>query len=415
MHTTFARLLLSISALTLLLLGMVVSAASDNGQQTQQNLFVTNTPAAPAQPIAEPTAQPQTSALDDTEVVTSASSQIVVQGEPVTLSMPDECAYVPGQSTSQACIDFMNAYPEPPVRQINQDGYTLSQYSFWRVGPEPVNKYAAPGGAVSGVIPQGFNFVNAINSSVDGWIQIEGGEWLRRSDGYNVPASRFTGVRLPENWRLPFGWILDITGIYASLYPGGPSTSESGLVPLHYERYNIYAEAVGAEGWTWYLVGPDQWVKQIHMTVIKPVERPENVTGRWMAIDLFEQSLVAYEGNTPVFATLVSTGLPGTETNEGIFDVWARLARDGMSGATGAPNAYALQSVPWVLYFDDSISLHGTYWHDTFGYRRSRGCVNLSISDANWVFNWTAQTPANADGTITNQVYVYSSGEYRSA
>ncbi|NJL26930.1 MAG: L,D-transpeptidase [Thermoanaerobaculia bacterium] len=65
---------------------------------------------------------------------------------------------------------------------------------------------------------------------------------------------------------------------------------------------------------------------------------------------------------------------------------------DAMAGATGAPNAYALQSVPWVMYFDGDISLHGTYWHNLFGYRQSRGCVNLTISDARWVFEWMNET-----------------------
>ena len=84
-----------------------------------------------------------------------------------------------------------------------------------------------------------------------------------------------------------------------------------------------------------------------------------------------------------------------------------------MSGFTGAPNGYALQSVPWVMYFDDSISLHGTYWHNVFGYRASRGCVNLSISDANFLYHWFDDTAPNDDGEIINYVYVHSSGEYR--
>ncbi|MBA3873751.1 MAG: L,D-transpeptidase, partial [Anaerolineae bacterium] len=67
---------------------------------------------------------------------------------------------------------------------------------------------------------------------------------------------------------------------------------------------------------------------------------------------------------------------------------------------------------PWVMYFDGSISLHGTYWHDNFGYRRSHGCVNLSISDAKWLFNWTAGATPNPNGDITNYVYVFSTGKY---
>lgn len=335
--------------------------------------------------------------------------------EPVTqVYLPPECAYVPGQPTRQACLDIMAANPKPNVTDIRQDSYTLGAYSFWRVGPEAINTYSAPGGQVVGQIPAGFNFVNAINTDVAGWLQIEGGEWISRADADYKPASRFTGVLLPDGWHQPFGWILDTTGIWASTEPGAPGSSASGLVPRHYERFNIFAEAVDEEGWTWYMVGPNQWVKQIYMTVIQPVAPPEGVSGKWVAVDLFEQSLVAYEDERPVFATLISTGLPGTETNEGVFTVWARLDRDGMSGATGAPTAYALQSVPWTMYFDGGISLHGTYWHDTFGYRRSRGCVNLSISDANWVYNWSAEAERDpVSGVPLTYVYVYSTGEYR--
>jgi len=41
---------------------------------------------------------------------------------------------------------------------------------------------------------------------------------------------------------------------------------------------------------------------------------------------------------------------------------------------------------------DGGISLHGTYWHDIFGYRTSHGCVNMTISDAKWVYEFLADT-----------------------
>jgi lipoprotein-anchoring transpeptidase ErfK/SrfK len=175
---------------------------------------------------------------------------------------------------------------------------------------------------------------------------------------------------------------------------------------------NIFAEAYDSQGWRWYMIGPNQWLKQTFVAKVQPAKRPEGVTERWIAVDLYEQTLIAYEGHKPVFATLVSSGLDNWDTEEGIFDIWARMPVDAMSGATGAPDAYALQSVPWVMYFNGSTSLHGTYWHDLFGYRRSHGCVNLSISDARWVFEWTAQSEPNAAGEIINNVHVFSSGEY---
>jgi lipoprotein-anchoring transpeptidase ErfK/SrfK len=153
-------------------------------------------------------------------------------------------------------------------------------------------------------------------------------------------------------------------------------------------------------------------VNQRFVALVKLIARPEGVQGRWAAVDLYEQTLVAYEDDTPVFATLVSTGLPGWDTNEGIFTVWARLIEGNQSGATGAPDSYALESVPWIMYFDGDISFHGAYWHDDFGYRRSHGCVNMTISDARYLFEWTEASTPDENGEIVTHVYVYSSGTY---
>ncbi|QPC83915.1 L,D-transpeptidase family protein [Phototrophicus methaneseepsis] len=383
--------------------------------QDGTNAFATNTPSANSAVPTVSATQTPAALLTATPVATSdaptATVEVPEEAPVAQVFEPEACRYVEGESASDECLAIIEEFPEPNVQPINRDGYTLEQYTFWRIGPHAVNAYDSPGGNYVRSIPEGFNFVN-VQGETDAWIQNELGEWISKEDGYYVQASEFVGVQLPAGWNHPFGWILDTTGIWASTYPGGPATSESGLVPLHHERFNIYAEEKDSEGWTWYMVGPNQWVKQIYMTVIKPIERPEGVSGRWVSIDLYEQSLVAYEDDRPVFATLISTGLPGFDTNEGLFEVWARVARDGMSGATGAPDAYALESVPWVMYFDDSISMHGTYWHNFFGYRRSHGCVNLSISDARWIFEWTARG-ADDDGEIHTQVYVHSSGDYR--
>ena len=46
--------------------------------------------------------------------------------------------------------------------------------------------------------------------------------------------------------------------------------------------------------------------------------------GKWIDVDLSEQLLVAYEGDTPVFSTLISSGLPQFPTVVGQFNVWLR-------------------------------------------------------------------------------------------
>jgi hypothetical protein len=310
------------------------------------------------------------------------------------------------------CLAWMEAFPEPLVEEIPLDTETLNAYNFWRVGPHTVNLYDAPGSSVVGQIPAGFNFVRAVDISIEGWIQAASGLWIARSDARLTQASHFRGVLLPNGIEHPFAWILDKTGIYTSEYPGGPPSEATGRIPLRYERVNIFAEVVGADGWLWYMIGPNQWVNQRFVAVAKPVERPEGVHGHWAAVDLYEQTLVAYEDDTPVFATLVSTGLPGWDTNEGVFTVWARLIVGNQSGATGAPDSYALESVPWIMYFDGDISFHGAYWHDDFGYRRSHGCVNMTISDARYLFEWTGASTSDENGEIVTHVYVYSSGTY---
>ena len=326
-----------------------------------------------------------------------------------------ESAYDPtlchdGRHESVACLAQMNSYPRPILDSIALDLLTLSQYSFWRVGPEAVNLYSEPGGAVIGQMPAGFNFVHAINTEVPGWIQRIGRQWIRREDAAFTRASSFTGVLLPDDWHHPFAIILDKTGIYTSLQPGEKGSRESGYVTRRYDLVNIFADALDDAGNRWYLIGPRQWLRQEFVAKFAPAPKPEDMAERWVAVDLFEQTLIAYEGDRPVFATLVSSGLPQWSTNEGGFPIWARLERDSMSGATGAPDAYALQAVPWTMYFDGGISLHGAYWHDDFGYRRSHGCVNLSVSDARWLYEWTAETAAESE--LLDQVYVFSSGQY---
>ena len=194
--------------------------------------------------------------------------------------------------------------------------------------------------------------------------------------------------------------------------PGEPASADSGFIARRYRLVNIFARAEDDAGEVWYLVGPRHWLRQELVAKFAPAEKPGEVSGRWVAVDLFEQTLIAYEDEAPVFATVISSGMADWETDEGLFDVWARLISDPMSGAAGGPDAYALQMVPWVMYFNRGQSLHGTYWHDSFGYRRSKGCVNLTISDARWIYDWMLDAEPNEDGEIVNYVYIFSTGVY---
>lgn len=116
-------------------------------------------------------------------------------------------------------------------------------------------------------------------------------------------------------------------------------------------------------------------------------------------IDLSAQTLVAYEGDVPVFMALVSTGAAGTPTIVGQFRIYRKLLKQDMSGP-----GYYLADVPYVQYFFGTYAIHGTYWHNDFGRPVSHGCVNLTVEDAQWLFNWTE--PALAPGECDVQSLV---------
>lgn len=301
------------------------------------------------------------------------------------------------------------AHPEPSVTQLYASDALLYDRNYQKV-LEGVEIFDAPGGAVIDTLDAGFNYIT-VKNSLDGWTQIGENRWVLSEKLRQVLPSRFAGVLLPEEMPYSVAWALD--NVRPSPSPGAEPV-EGTLAILRYTTLNIYTTVV-VDGWDWYQVGVDQWIEQRKVAQILPVERnPEITSNKWISVDLYEQVAIAYEGSTPVFATLVASGLADWPTREGLFEVYIRYPRTVMSGAEGQPDFYYLQEVPWTMYFDGDIGLHGTYWHDGFGYRHSHGCVNLSITDAQWLYNWAAD---EIDLSIPNDkgaaVYVYSSGEYR--
>jgi tetratricopeptide (TPR) repeat protein len=128
-------------------------------------------------------------------------------------------------------------------------------------------------------------------------------------------------------------------------------------------------------------------------------------------VSLDTQTLIAYEGDTPVFQAVISSGMPRYPTVEGEFNIYAKHRFAPMTGGSAAGgDYYYLPNVPSVMYFYSGFGLHGTYWHSNFGTPMSHGCVNLTKEDALWLFNWTdpavpegrnsAYSSADAPGTL---------------
>lgn len=307
--------------------------------------------------------------------------------------------------------DEIAAFPMPDVSILQRDESIIFDRAYRRVNGA-AELFDGPGGAVVETLGSGFNFVTITNEE-GGWARTSSGKWIKSELlTTDVATSRYSGVFLPEEGlKYPIAWLL--VHVRPAQTPGGEFT-DANPVMLRYTVVNIYS-TVEVDGWNWYQIGDNQWVKQTQVAMVKPVERPEGVnTERWVSVDLYEQVLVAYEGTRPVFATLVSSGLQEWPTNEGLFNIYVRFQRTVMAGAYGQPDFYYLQEVPWTMYFDNDIALHGAYWHDGFGYRRSHGCVNMSITDSKWLFDWSSpEFDFSVPDDLGPSVYVYSSGVYR--
>ncbi len=296
--------------------------------------------------------------------------------------------------------------PAPNFPQLTVEDSVIYRRAFRRV-EKPTTIHDAPNGNVIGSYPEGFIFVNA-GRGKDGWVQVAQGAWVQESalGPINKAVSKFSGIQLPDGLPTrPFAWMLLDTR--PSRTPGAKPVAGTEEVK-RYTMVNIFAVAV-VDTWEWYLIGPDQWVLQTRVAKIKPLARPEGIEAgkKWFAVDLYEQTLTAYDGDKAVFATLIASGLAEWSTDEGVHKIFDRHEAVRMSGARGRPEYWNLPLVPYVMYFNNSDqALHGAYWHDGFGYRRSRGCINLSITDAKWIYEWTEDQP-------DAYVYIYHSGKYR--
>ncbi len=288
----------------------------------------------------------------------------------------------------------------PGVVPIGVDFGVVGGYRYMRVSGTDVPVHSAPreSSRVLRSYEGGYDFVTPRGEAGD-WTEINPGEWVQTRFLTEVYASYFTGVVVEREPSTPWGWIL--VSHHASTTPGGPEVIEDRFRVQKYQMASFFETAV-VDGWRWYNIGDGRWVRQTMVSKVQRVGNP-GISGRWVAIDLYEQNIVAYEGDRMVFATLVASGRPGNDTNPGVFNVWASNRMQIMDGASGGYGDYRLENVPYAMYFDGDISLHGTYWHNGFGYRQSRGCVNLSISDARWLYEWL---PDNAG------VYVYYSQSY---
>ncbi|MEP7051457.1 MAG: L,D-transpeptidase [Pseudomonadota bacterium] len=218
------------------------------------------------------------------------------------------------------------------------------------------------------------------------------GLWVPMQALNPVAPFAFHGRKLTDT--LNVAWVVG-TNVLGSRAPNGPRDRALKLAP--FQELSVL-ERRELAGHHWYRYAENAWVgdrdARAPTSAVLPSElRPGE---RWLDVDIASQILTAYVGERPEFATLTSTGRgnEGSElaTPRGIHRIWVKLRTSNMDNLDdeSAAENYAIQAVPWVMYFERGYGLHGTFWHHAFGTKHSHGCVNLTPLDAEHLFTWTS-------------------------
>jgi hypothetical protein len=315
------------------------------------------------------------------------------------LRHPQRCdAFGPaGQLAEYARLGM---YPDQPLPAEPIDSSLSNIYfQYLKVDRKNVHVFSSLKKALRGTdasrsLGTGFIYVSYTDRyDVDGKVvyQIGPGEFIRGDHVSRISTPTYRGLLFSETPRNAFGWIMTMVNSYVAPGYDQPMTNN---VYYRYEIVQIYDTAKVGEFY-WYMVGPGEWIEQRQIAIVDPdIEKPTEIQGdRWISINLYEQTITAYEKGELVFASLVSSGLRGWWTRPGVFQVYKKYEADGMQGAFEADRSdfYYLEDVPWVLYYDEDRALHGAYWHNNFGWQQSHGCVNLSPGDAQWLFDWAEE------------------------
>lgn len=219
---------------------------------------------------------------------------------------------------------------------------------------------------------------------------------------FNRPLSTLpNGSRQPAELTAPYSQAMR----YTKTYGWQPN------LRLHYGSVH-WIEGIdeGPDGEPWYrvydeLVGFSCHVKAIHLRPLpfdewSPITPDVPLEHKRIEVDLGTQTLTAYEHEQMVFKTNISSGIAttrrnpndlSTQTPTGEFRIITKYPSKHMGNGSlfASPDDYELPGVPWTCFFHEAgYAFHGTYWHDNFGTPMSRGCVNMQIEEAKWLFRW---------------------------
>ncbi|RKH50849.1 murein L,D-transpeptidase [Corallococcus sp. AB050B] len=312
---------------------------------------------------------------------------------------PDCDTWVQLQPRGWVCERYLEQnFREPRVRPLPRvEEGALTPGIYARVVGHRVRAY--PSLALARKRKQGVLLKGSVTVKLLGQVKVGRRTFWRTSDGQYFEArvlrehrpSDFSGLDAEAlaSLPMPFAWAQSRaaprTDVVVRKAPDAKARRETVLPP----RTLVSVRELSPDG-QWVRIAEDHWVARDDLHVAWPLASPSIVEpgARWLDVDLEAQTLIAYEGDRPVYATLISSGKPGTDTPEGLFRIWVKFAEADMTGTMGKAS-YRVATVPWTMFFEGDFALHTAYWHDRFGEPVSHGCINLAPKDARALYGWT--------------------------
>ena len=202
--------------------------------------------------------------------------------------------------------------------------------------------------------------------------------WLRDHIEFNFPPRLYYGqvvwmdqVRMTNGFP-EYRWNEDVNG--------------------HGYGYGAYGEFYWADGAAFKVLTEED---------AAPISPDVDPNEKKIAVSLDYQTLSCLEGSTEVYFCRISSGLsnvvdPTTgQVNDklstpagNLLTHWKIVSLNMTAGTF--QSGYSTPAVPWTTMISgDGIAIHGAFWHNAFGEKRSHGCINVTPEDAKWIFRWT--------------------------
>lgn len=308
-------------------------------------------------------------------------------------TIPEGCMVLGPSQYLTGLAKLGMTFPQRPLPASKPDpSLTQLPYKYYHLNQDYVPIYSSPGEKGAGVnqFPPGFVYV----SYVDVWNQagyyflLQNGGWIPGKGERVGEISNFQGLVFHSTPRNSFGWPFEQIPVKSAPGYNSPNT---GVWLNPYSVVQIF-DTQNVDNADWNLIGPNQWVeaRKVAQVVINTTS-PDGVTNnRWIDVNLAEQTLAVYDNRQLAFATVIASGLEPFWTKPGLFQIFQKKETETMRN-NDPSDFYYLDNVPWTMYYDGARALHGAYWRTRFGYPQSHGCVNLSVGDSHWLFNWAVE------------------------